>query len=210
MMLYIDIANSSTISYLEFFNKLNARNCINKYVHSNSLIEIWIDILLAIYHQKQVYILDSDLSGDEIQSLGIREDDYSKKYRVPHITINGIEEIAAQVSHRDSPVLNIYTSGTTGQPKSIAYSWSSITRSIKIGPKYSFSTWALAYNPTHFAGLQVFFQAITNACTLINVFNIDSNQVENLAHQLVKSGDGQYLLDMLKYESFERRNRCLL
>lgn len=67
--------------------------------------------------------------------------------------------------------ITIFTSGTTGQPKKVVHSVSSLTRAVRLGKKYKGQVWAYAYNPTHMAGLQVFFQALENQNTLVNVFN---------------------------------------
>ena len=67
--------------------------------------------------------------------------------------------------------ITIFTSGTTGQPKQVVHSIDTLTRSVRIGDKYQGQVWAYAYNPTHMAGLQVFFQAFENKNTLVNVFN---------------------------------------
>ena len=50
------------------------------------------------------------------------------------------------------------------------HSISSLTRNVRIGKQYAGQIWAFAYNPTHMAGLQVFFQAFENQNTLVNVF----------------------------------------
>ena len=57
---------------------------------------------------------------------------------------------------------------------------STLTRSVRIGDKYQAQIWAYAYNPTHMAGLQVFFQAFENLNTLINVFNMQRREVSEL------------------------------
>jgi acyl-coenzyme A synthetase/AMP-(fatty) acid ligase len=175
MIFYVDIANNTNISYTEFFAKLSSRKYINKYVRSTSMIDLWIDILLAFYHKKRVFILDSDHSSSEIRALDISDTELTYKYDISNHRIDNLGQVALQCVSVDTPVLNIYTSGTTGRPKVVAYSWSAITRSIKTGKHLSGIVWGLAYNPTHFAGLQVFFQAIMNRCTIINIFNIRSD-----------------------------------
>ena len=52
-----------------------------------------------------------------------------------------------------------------------------LTRSVRLGDKYKGQVWAYAYNPTHMAGLQVFFQAFENQNTLVNVFNMQRSEV---------------------------------
>ena len=72
---------------------------------------------------------------------------------------------------QSSSEITIFTSGTTGQPKKVVHTVDTLTRSVRLGDKYKGQVWAYAYNPTHMAGLQVFFQAFENQNTLINVFN---------------------------------------
>ena len=52
-----------------------------------------------------------------------------------------------------------------------------MTRSVRTGSKYNNQIWAYAYNPTHMAGLQVFFQAFENQNTIVNVFNMQRGDV---------------------------------
>lgn len=62
----------------------------------------------------------------------------------------------------------IPTSGTTGEPKLIAHSFPSLTRTVK-SPNGASSKlrWGLLYNPTRFAGLQVILQAIGGGSGLV-------------------------------------------
>jgi len=81
-------------------------------------------------------------------------------------------------SNRSEIVL--YTSGTTGRPKRVAHKLDSITRGTKVSEKYNGNVWAFAYNPTHFAGLQVFFQAFYNQNPMIYIFDVNRKEVENV------------------------------
>ena len=76
--------------------------------------------------------------------------------------------------------ITLFTSGTTGQPKKITHSVLNLTREVRIGKKFEHNIWAFAYNPTHMAGLQVFFQALANKNTLYNVFEYSKNQIINI------------------------------
>jgi len=80
-----------------------------------------------------------------------------------------MDEVVAALQQSKSQI-TIFTSGTTGQPKKVVHSVATLTRAVRLGEKDSGQTWAYAYNPTHMAGLQVFFQAFENLNTLVNVF----------------------------------------
>lgn len=59
------------------------------------------------------------------------------------------------------------TSGTTSTPKLVAHSLASLTRSMKLDPRFAEYRWGLLYDPARFAGLQVFLQALLNGATLL-------------------------------------------
>ena len=76
--------------------------------------------------------------------------------------------------------LIMFTSGTTGVPKSIEHSMESLTRNIKIDTKFLNNVWGFAYNPTHMAGIQVFFQAFFNKNTIVKIFEFQTlNYIKN-------------------------------
>lgn len=66
-----------------------------------------------------------------------------------------------------------------GKPKKVIHSVMTLTRTVRIAERYKDKIWAFAYNPTHMAGLQVFFQALSNCNTLINVFNASRTDIYN-------------------------------
>lgn len=68
--------------------------------------------------------------------------------------------------------IGVFTSGTSGRPKLIWHSLKSLTRAIQVSPKHADDVWGLAYGPTHFAGLQVFFQAIANRNPIVGLFGL--------------------------------------
>ena len=67
-----------------------------------------------------------------------------------------MDEVVGAVQN-SKPEITIFTSGTTGQPKKVVHSIATLTRSVRLGDRYKGQIWAYAYNPTHMAGLQVFF-----------------------------------------------------
>lgn len=58
-----------------------------------------------------------------------------------------------------------------------------LIRNVKISDKYSKNIWGYAFNPTHIAGIQVFFQALLNVNSIIDLFqksrDIVINEINN-------------------------------
>ncbi len=74
------------------------------------------------------------------------------------------------------------TSGTTNIPKLVAHTLASLTRTTNRNrEKGAAYVWGLLYEPTRFAGLQVFLQAVLGGSTLV-VPDFSSELDERLAH----------------------------
>jgi acyl-CoA synthetase (AMP-forming)/AMP-acid ligase II len=83
---------------------------------------------------------------------------------------------------RDAEVI-LFTSGTSGQPKPAIHSWNTLSAAVNRDPKYAGRRWLLAYEPTSFAGIQVWLQALlTGGCLCV----LDSRDPASVADQLVK------------------------
>ena len=167
------------ISYLQLINEI-FNSSENKYVvKDHNPYIVFLNILKNLSCKQTSIILDADLSEKEIENLGLNEEDLNKTYK-PSISPDikdfdsFIEFLSANQYHL---YIDIYTSGTTGTPKKISQSLANVIRSVKVNEKNSADIWAFAYNPTHFAGLQVFFQAIFNQNPLIYCFHGDFKQV---------------------------------
>ena len=77
--------------------------------------------------------------------------------------------------------LGVRTSGTTGSPRLVWHRLETLTRGVRTGPERKTDIWGMAYHPTHFAGLQVIFQAIANRNPLVRLFGLESEA----AHQAI-------------------------
>ncbi len=75
------------------------------------------------------------------------------------------------------------TSGTTGTPKWIAHSVTSLSRAVKIVPESSTLHWALCYQPTRFAGLQVLLQSLLSGAAVTDCSSGDAQQRIRLMQQ---------------------------
>ncbi len=155
-------------SYCDLISKINSQDFFYPNFKDGNLFEFWCNLLIAIYCDQHITLIDSDLSESELkysninkldQKIRITKEPIKDIYQLTHIFLNSKAEIS------------IFTSGTTGQPKEVKHSIKNLLRGIKIGEKFNGKIWGFAYNPTHMAGIQVFFQAINNKNPLINIFN---------------------------------------
>lgn len=107
----------------------------------------------------------------EICNVDVSENEVNKPVSLPCHMFYSMDEVIVALQNSTSEI-TLYTSGTTGQPKKVLHTIMTLARSVRTGDKYRNQIWAFAYNPTHMAGLQVFFQAFENLNTLVNVFNM--------------------------------------
>jgi len=130
-------------------------------------------VTLAIAREQDLILFDTDFTADEIHGLGYSADHFAKRVslaRGPTITAESLARLAAGAS---SARLGLFTSGSTGLPKLVWQSVTNLARGVRTGGRHAESVWALAYNPTHIAGLQVILQALANGCPLVDVFGLD-------------------------------------
>ena len=89
-----------------------------------------------------------------------------------------IDEMLNYIANSNNTTLEIKTSGTTAKPKTIQQNFKNVIRYVK--KTGADDIWAFAYNPNHFAGLQVLFQALINKNTIIFIFNKDFSDMPNI------------------------------
>lgn len=165
------------VSYEDLCLEINMARQIDSYCYVNDYFSVFKHIILSLIIDKPITLLDIDLSRTEIQQLTNGEYSNKETYVIPQLTFNNVEEIIIKVRAAKNWRLNLFTSGTTGKPKKVAHSFETLTRNVKISEKHTNDIWGFAYNPTHMAGIQVFFQAFLNKNTLIRLFQIDNREI---------------------------------
>jgi acyl-coenzyme A synthetase/AMP-(fatty) acid ligase len=125
-------------------------------------------------------LLDADINVSEV--TGVSADDVNVVSVLSAKKFSDMSEVIDALQ-RSTSQITIFTSGTTGQPKKVVHSVQTLTRSVRLGARYANQVWAYAYNPTHMAGLQVFFQAFENVNTLVNVFNATRSVVYQMIEE---------------------------
>lgn len=171
------IDNERLYTYSDLLESLNSSSQYYPLYKTTCIYSYFVNLIQAIAANKGLVLLDSDLNPSEID--GVDEALVNVAEHVQHPAYSCMEDVVAALQQSTSEI-TIFTSGTTGQPKKVIHTVSTLTRSVRIGDKYQGQIWAYAYNPTHMAGLQVFFQAFENLNTLINVFNKQRCEVYEL------------------------------
>ncbi|WP_391120367.1 ANL family adenylate-forming protein [Psychrobacillus sp. L3] len=160
-------------------NKENYSSYI--YVQDNNPYEIFLLIIHSLLYDYPVEVLDGDFSEIEINELGLHVEDVlttSKIAERRHFL--HFDEVMQRIQAIEKWHVTLYTSGTTGRPKKVSHTFKSFTRNVKKHSNLENDVWAFAYNPTHMAGLQVFFQALLNQNTLIYIFGEPMKRISEL------------------------------
>jgi len=138
---------------------------------------IFKDIIISLVANKDLVIIDSDLSVEEYKNIGLDESILKQKVEVESKDIKDIFDLLYHVRNAGKWELTLFTSGTTGVPKKITHSLKSITKAVKVSEKNLQDVWGFAYNPTHIAGIQVFFQALFNQNHIVRLFQLSKSEI---------------------------------
>ena len=160
--------NDKQYGFADLLKSLNEAKVYYPYFKTADVYSYFVNLIKALAVSKPLVLLDSDINPSEID--GLDESKVNVAESIAPSSFNSMDEVVAAVQGSKSKI-TIFTSGTTGQPKKVVHSIQTLTRTVRMGYKYKGQIWAYAYNPTHMAGLQVFFQAFENQNTLVNVFN---------------------------------------
>lgn len=174
-LFWSDWGSNIEITYETFFYDLTKSGKNNRYIKDSNPYMVFLNLLRNLISEKKSFILDADLSDEEIAFLEIKNEDLKKGeyFQTDQLhNFKSINDVIHFISSKQNKLeLEILTSGTTGKPKKVLQSVKNVIREVKITSKYRKNKWGFAYNPTHFAGLQVFFQAFFNQNPLIFIFH---------------------------------------
>lgn len=174
-------------SYDDLFQSINSCDTIYPIFRTDDLYNYFVNLLKGIATNSHLTLIDSDTNIHEIPDLN--ENDINTPHKIESCVMSSLTELISKVSTSSSKI-TLYTSGTTGQPKKVTHQIKNLIRAVRTGDKYKDHIWGFAYNPTHMAGLQVFFQALMNINPLINVFcksreevysNIQEHQITHIS-----------------------------
>lgn len=181
-LFYKDIKTGREVTYLQLYNDICTLKKFNKHCISSDYYIVFQQIVLSIVLGKEIILLDEDFSQDEIYRLTKTTDidkDSETTLNIKDL-VPDFESFLRKIEQpQDTWRITLFTSGTTGLPKKISHSFVNISRSVKISLKHQSAIWGFAYNPTHMAGIQVFFQALLNLNTIVRLFKLNKAEIFN-------------------------------
>jgi acyl-coenzyme A synthetase/AMP-(fatty) acid ligase len=176
-LFWIDDSRGLEISYKGLYEDLIKEGEGNVYIQYKNPYLVFVSLLRNLLSQKKSIILDADFSTGELLTLGVSEEELlNSKYFQYNLSVDfkSLDEIFDLYNTKKEELeIEIFTSGTSGKPKKVNQNLVNIVRAVKVNPSFEKNIWGFAYNPTHFAGLQVFFQAFFNKNTLVYIFDSD-------------------------------------
>lgn len=178
-LIHNDIAYTYEKLLLDLNNKENKTPYV--YVKDNHPYEIFLAIIHSLLFDYPIEVLDGDFSEIELSELSIDLSVITMKNKIENrLTFDTMDEVIHRIKEINKGYVTLYTSGTTGRPKKVSHTFRTLTRNAKVHTKFEMDVWAFAYNPTHMAGLQVFFQAFLNQNTLIYIFDASMKKASEL------------------------------
>lgn len=180
------IHNEITYTYEKLLVDLNKKEVELPYIYvkDNHPYEIFLSLIHSLLFDYPIEVLDGDFSEEELRELHIDLELLSSRKKVANkLNFDNMDEVIQRIKEIDQGYITLYTSGTTGRPKKVTHTFHTLTRNVKMHKKFENDVWAFAYNPTHMAGLQVFFQAFLNQNTLVYSFGETMKRVSELLEE---------------------------
>ncbi len=177
-----DIENDYVFQWDLLINDINNSSIYNRYCKSENYYNVFKHIITSMLIGDEIILLDSDFTDSELVNLTgySKYDEFSQIIDRGKLSsvLNKSELINRLNSTSTKWKITLFTSGTTGIPKKVTHDFKSITRFVKTSDQNKNNIWGFAYNPTHIAGIQVFFQALLNGNPIVRLFGLNPTEIQ--------------------------------
>lgn len=161
------INQNFSLSYDEILQEINSSDSYTDCYIYPDLKTFFLNWIFALVNEKNITLIDSDISEKEITFNNLQINQLVKIENPKKF--NSVQELIDAIRNSQSEI-TLFTSGTTGFTRKFTHPLKNLIRKINVSEERKNDVWGFAFNPTHVAGVQVFFQAILNKNLLINVF----------------------------------------
>lgn len=178
-----DVNANSLITWDYLIDDIKETSIYNPYCMSSDYYTVFKNVIISLLIDESIILLDSDFTDSELLNLtGFNEfSEFDKPINKSVLMLSlSKNELVEKLNIQPKKWnLTLFTSGTTGVPKKVSHDFNSITRFVKISEINKSCIWGFAYNPTHMAGIQVFFQALLNGNSIVRLFGLSINLIHN-------------------------------
>ena len=180
-LFFRDASNNTTVTWDDLIRDIVNTKTYNQFCFKTDFYEILKHIIVSLLCHEEIILLDNDFTKEELISLTGSADVACHEKSIEKKNFLNIKSKDDLLQKLQPPIKNwsitMFTSGTTGLPKKVSHSFQSITRFVRVSEKNISNVWGFAYNPTHIAGTQVFFQALLNGNAIVRLFGLSKNEV---------------------------------
>jgi len=177
-LFFFNLLDNEKITYKDLLCRLNKKDIFYyPYYYTRKYSDIFINIIISLLADNEIILLDNDFSREELENISINKEKLSMKKKVAYPPLKDMQDLIYRIKNVSKSRITLFSSGTTGFPKKITHTFSSITKEVKISKDKIDNIWGFAYSPTHIAGLQVFFQALLNCNSIINLFQLSRKDI---------------------------------
>jgi len=185
MSLYwLDPLRNRKVSYEVLLERVCERTLVSRYIKQSDPFLVFEELICALVYGVDVTLIDADFSETELKGINQSAAEIAQTVPVVSLHIKSFDDLLKKIlEQRKDWRLEIFTSGTTGRPKSVKQSFENLTRSVKTDVRFKNNIWGFSYNPTHFAGLQVFFQGFMNKNAFVYLFDKSAKELPDLIYE---------------------------